>query len=293
MRQAGPGASLARSQRRGSLVICLWALAGCRSPNQTPPSRATAPTDPNSNFEGRAPAGLAEMPTEPRTIAAFEERGIGVRIEAPRWSDACATRSKVCTGTLGLVVQNHSASAQVSIDGVELVGVSPSPFSSVTPFDAPSETLPQGRSVRRELPGVRDTEQRVAVVLLIRFSGGALVRLKSPPFLLANEGRESAKKACEAARGRWLATAAGAPLCARRARDGGKTCRDGAECEWLCLFDRYEPAGDPTARPRLGRPVGHCSEFVGEPGCASYVERDASRQPPSDIHAPPPRRCSD
>jgi hypothetical protein len=264
------------AEHRGvRLAICALVLGGCHSDVRAVTS------------------DLGNRSTTGPPLAVFEERGISVQLESPQWNAECRRTLKTCRAVLMLTIENRSAVDQVVIEGIELAENTNTPFSFATAFHTTRATLPKGSSLVHRLSDIKDTEHELTLRVVVTFGAAAPVRLSSPPWLLPNEARSAAKEQCKSSRGKWVEDARGTPYCSARSRDSGKTCRDGMDCEWLCIFDRYELTGAPDSKPALGRPIGHCSAFVGEPGCFVYVEPNASSKPPSDIHVPPPRRCFD
>jgi len=84
-------------------------------------------------------------------------------------------------------------------------------------------------------------------------------------------------KDCQAAgcRGQWgVHGLAEEPSCNCRTTDGGKPCRDQADCQGQCVLgekpERQVTAPGPPARGYL---VGRCSELVTVFGCHSFIER--------------------
>ena len=108
---------------------------------------------------------------------------------------------------------------------------------------------------------------------------------------------EAAKK-CVADGGIWGAWGMfGLEACNGRAKDAFELCRDGAECEGVCLFERYEVTEDATRTPTgsgiverfaKGRPTGRCSERVMNFGCINIINEGESKEAPVYV----PRRRS-
>ena len=78
-----------------------------------------------------------------------------------------------------------------------------------------------------------------------------------------------AEKACRASGGEWARFGVRDHLCnvyscAERTKDGGKPCRDRADCEHLCVAKRDAPLGTELA--------GECSAVKTTFGCATYVD---------------------
>lgn len=103
-------------------------------------------------------------------------------------------------------------------------------------------------------------------------------------------------EACRACQGVWGRHGlADVESCVCRARDAGKRCRDGDECEGDCLL--AEPAPDVEVTdpgpPRRGRFVGLCAELVTTFGCRARVPDGALRAGPVSLDEPPPVMCVD
>lgn len=109
----------------------------------------------------------------------------------------------------------------------------------------------------------------------------------------------STPEACRACDGLWARQGiAQVQGCNCRARDAGRACRDGAECEGQCLL------GDPPEQARVsgadsgggagtGYFVGHCSDRVTVFGCVRLLPRGFSSGGPIALNAPPPMLCID
>jgi hypothetical protein len=102
-----------------------------------------------------------------------------------------------------------------------------------------------------------------------------------PPAPVAKP-RPQTKQACDACGGLWdkhgIAETEG---CICKTKDGGKACRDGAECEGQCLvgaeskFEVVQPG--PPAR---GFYTGRCSNYETTFGCFRVLERGARAKGP-------------
>jgi len=221
--------------------------------------------------------------------------GIGLRIGPPVWTGACGLPGETCIAELPIVVENHRADRAVTVGGFDLKQVTYA-WGWVRHFPGAPATVGPGAASRHTLPGIKDTEQTLAVSVWLRFASGRAGQVTSGPFVLTNPSREAAKQACKRDRGDWRRSISGRPYCVPRASDGGKTCRDGNECTGVCLFDRHEPVGPPPESWRQRqkwRLVGHCSEFVYGPSCIVFIPRGAASDPPANYKTPPPMVCSD
>ncbi|MFZ5893188.1 MAG: hypothetical protein ACOY0T_19165 [Myxococcota bacterium] len=81
-------------------------------------------------------------------------------------------------------------------------------------------------------------------------------------------------------------------FCLCRTRDHGKDCRDGAECEGMCVLDPVRREVSNPGPPARGHFVGRCSEFVKTFGCARFLSRGAGSSP-VDLSELPPEICID
>ena len=83
--------------------------------------------------------------------------------------------------------------------------------------------------------------------------------------------RDAAMAACRACRGDWgpegMLQIEG---CNCRTRDAGRVCRDGKECEAVCLYNHLE----------RGRQVGKCSPFRTMWSCHDIIPAGAAHDPP-------------
>ncbi|MGC4091105.1 MAG: hypothetical protein QM756_25165 [Polyangiaceae bacterium] len=83
-------------------------------------------------------------------------------------------------------------------------------------------------------------------------------------------------------------------FCNCRTKDPGKRCRDGAECEGLCVADEVpEREVVKAGPPPLGYYVGKCSDVVKVFGCRRFIARGAASEPPHDLSEPLPKICFD
>ena len=82
--------------------------------------------------------------------------------------------------------------------------------------------------------------------------------------------------------------------CLCRTSDGGKRCRDGAECEGECTL-ADPPATEVVEKgpPARGHFVGTCSAFTTVFGCLRRLGRGQLAQGPVDLSDPPGKLCAD
>ena len=83
------------------------------------------------------------------------------------------------------------------------------------------------------------------------------------------EAQAAAEKACRAANCEWARFGirdhlCGLYSCAARTRDGGKPCRDRADCEYLCIHEAHAALGAEV--------TGKCAAVASPFGCAYHVD---------------------
>lgn len=121
-------------------------------------------------------------------------------------------------------------------------------------------------------------------------SVGSAVAAPTPPV-----SRPTTEEGCKACNGLWgVHGISPTPSCNCRTTDGGRRCRDGAECQGLCLVaeepEREVVEAGPPAR---GHFVGRCSETVAVFGCTRSLERGAASRGPVALAEPPAQLCAD
>jgi hypothetical protein len=93
--------------------------------------------------------------------------------------------------------------------------------------------------------------------------------------------RPQTKEACDACRGEWKRHGlADVEVCRCRTKDGGKTCRDGKECEGQCIAQDEDFVVADKGPPPRGHYKGKCSEFDTTFGCMRVVPEGASKRGP-------------
>jgi hypothetical protein len=82
--------------------------------------------------------------------------------------------------------------------------------------------------------------------------------------------------------------------CNCRTRDGGKRCRDGADCQGMCITAE-EPEREIVEEgpPTRGFFVGRCSDVVTVFGCNRQIAHGAAARGPVSLTEPPPSMCVD
>jgi hypothetical protein len=99
---------------------------------------------------------------------------------------------------------------------------------------------------------------------------------------------------CKACDGIWGRGIAQVDFCNCRTHDRGKRCRDGEECEGMCIA-ADEPERDlvEAGPPLRGFFVGRCSELVTQFGCTRLIARGAAARGPQPLDSPPAVVCVD
>jgi len=120
----------------------------------------------------------------------------------------------------------------------------------------------------------------------------AVAPAESPP---QAAGQRSSAQGCRACNGIWAVHGiATVESCNCRTHDGGKRCRDGAECEGACvaaeLPEREIVSAGPPAQ---GYFVGRCSDLMTVFGCNRFIERGAATAGPASLAEPPAMMCVD
>jgi len=101
--------------------------------------------------------------------------------------------------------------------------------------------------------------------------------------------------ACKACNGLWGRHGlADTESCNCRTTDAGKRCKDGADCQGVCVAaeepEREVVVAGPPAR---GYFVGKCSETVTVFGCFKPIDKGAASHGPVPLTDPPPSLCVD
>jgi hypothetical protein len=208
-----------------------------------------------------------------------------VRVEVDDLDLACARGHSECAGSLSPAVVNDGDEPVV----VQRIAIRYADSEIVTELTPPSgeERLAPGarweRAFEVRLPG--EHEVRAAVVTADGFRVETSVRTAR----VRNPALEAARAECDACAGVWgtwgIAQSEG---CICRTSDAGRACRDGEECEGLCLFERFEEVS-----PGMGVPVGRCSEMRVMFGCHPVIRAGASSDPPVSRPWRAPTICID
>jgi hypothetical protein len=124
--------------------------------------------------------------------------------------------------------------------------------------------------------------------------GVASASAANPPAARQRKPPPQNQRDCRACNGDWGNHGiSSTPSCNCRTKDGGKRCKDGAECEGLCTA-ADDPEREVTDRgpPARGFFVGRCSKFASVFGCYRPIDDGASRAP-VDLTEPPQMICAD
>jgi hypothetical protein len=107
--------------------------------------------------------------------------------------------------------------------------------------------------------------------------------------------RPTSKAGCDACKGLWAKHGiADTESCICKTKDGGKTCRDGAECEGTCLVSddaKFEVAV--PGPPPKGSFAGKCSEYDTAFGCHRMIARGTGARGPVTEEEAAERLCVD
>jgi hypothetical protein len=105
----------------------------------------------------------------------------------------------------------------------------------------------------------------------------------------------ASREACRSCRGIWAIHGLDEQeSCNCRTTDAGKRCRDGAECQGVCVAaERPETQAVLAGPPARGFFLGRCSELMVVLGCNRIIERGATASGPVPLAEPPPITCQD
>lgn len=94
--------------------------------------------------------------------------------------------------------------------------------------------------------------------------------------------RPTTKAGCDACQGKWERHGiAEAESCICKTKDGGKTCKDGADCEGACIVAddaKFEVAV--PGNPPKGFYVGRCADYDTTFGCYRLISKGATKDGP-------------
>jgi hypothetical protein len=112
---------------------------------------------------------------------------------------------------------------------------------------------------------------------------------------VSNNPRHQTADACRTCNGIWSVHGiANAESCNCRTTDGGKRCRDGADCQGMCVAAE-EPEREivEVGPPARGFFIGRCSELATVFGCNRLIDRGAAAHGPTSLAEPPTSMCVD
>jgi hypothetical protein len=139
----------------------------------------------------------------------------------------------------------------------------------------------------------------IAVLALAAAAAGCRSRPEAPAVRDAHNAPPATPPltpdACRACRGDWgVHGLADKETCNCRTTDAGKRCRDGADCQGMCIAAEI-PEREVTAPgpPPRGYFVGRCSELVTVFGCNRIVDRGVLARGPVPLAEPPQMICVD
>jgi hypothetical protein len=152
------------------------------------------------------------------------------------------------------------------------------------------------------LPNSGGTSVNVVVVRAVVVLGIVLVctgvacRARSSAVAPPPATPPATPEGCRACRGLWAVHGLDdKPSCNCRTADAGKRCRDGRDCQGMCIVSADKPEVEllQAGPPARGFFVGHCSALVTVFGCNRLLERGASAAGPGPVAEPPPTICVD
>jgi hypothetical protein len=112
---------------------------------------------------------------------------------------------------------------------------------------------------------------------------------------VAKGPRPTNKAGCDACKGLWAVHGiADSESCICKTNDAGKACRDGAECEGMCMLaeDANFEVVEPGPPPR-GHYVGRCSEYDTVFGCHRMIPNGTRAKGPAVADEAAQRLCVD
>lgn len=102
------------------------------------------------------------------------------------------------------------------------------------------------------------------------------------------------KEGCDACQGKWGRHGlADVEICICKTRDGGKECRDEAECEAQCVAGDKDFVVVEKGDPPKGHWKGRCAEYATTFGCHRFVPKGASKRPPLPADEAAEQLCYD
>jgi hypothetical protein len=231
-----------------------------------------------------------ELPPCAQGAQAVTNDGVVVELE-------CADGHRDCSAKLPVALRN-CASEPLAVH--RLVFRSDwDATAMVVEFEPRPVVLPKEAWSRRQ-PISIDREFEVEIQLVDAAGATRSVGMRAA---VRNPEREQALARCRKCDGDWGRHGLlGREGCLCRARDAGAECRDGRDCEGVCLFERSERVQRASESCRDGFCnvalemvvlVGRCSEFVAEFGCHHYLPDGIADEGPLPTYYPVPYICCD
>jgi hypothetical protein len=145
------------------------------------------------------------------------------------------------------------------------------------------------------------TRPALAAVLLSAISGCGRAAPPTERWPLLPVSKSASRAApprtseeCKSCDGIWGRGMSQVEFCNCRTHDAGKRCRDGAECEGMCIAaDQPERDLAEAGPPPRGFFLGRCSELVTQFGCIRLIDRGAAARGAQPLNKPPPVVCVD
>ena len=223
------------------------------------------------------------LPVDAPPPARCGDEGVRAVVRADDVALDCPDSFDDCSGRLVLTIENCGPALMIVL-AIEVTG----PTGGLMRLDfAPGTNVRRGTTLEREAFVSRAGEHHVRVLASER--DGTPFEPAPIAAWVTNPARDAAVAECEACHGVWgrhgITQREG---CICRTSDAGKECRDGADCEGPCLFERFEEVS-----PGMGMPVGRCSELRVLFGCNPIIFDGASAAPPQQLPGRAPRICVD
>jgi hypothetical protein len=142
------------------------------------------------------------------------------------------------------------------------------------------------------------TSRRLVLIVFVPLACGGRFDLQTdrpePTGEAGAAAEQTPELACKACRGDWGAHGLSpVPGCNCRTADSGRACRDSSQCEGQCLADTPAAVVTSPGPPRLGYPVGACSEFQTSFGCHAVLSNGIALGEPLNLEEPITQRCWD
>jgi hypothetical protein len=239
-----------------------------------------APENAGSTDEDPLPPPL---PVEPPATARCGEPGIRAAVTAAPVALRCTEDPPACEGRIPIAIENCGPGG-LMLEFIDVVG----PNGGVMTMNFSPETmLRTGESVEREGFVAQGGDYRVLVHAAER--DGTAVDVGPVTVPVSNPALDAERAACTACRGNWGPHGlTGHVGCICATNDAGRECRDGAECEGECVFERFD-----EVLPGMGVPVGRCSEMEFLFGCNALLRDGVAAEPPQPLPGRSPTICID